>query len=135
MDISKYASFFHDGGIFDIRHEGDSIEFFMTSAEMAEEDLQDDIPLSRYDTIQGKLHVKGVKSIMINKKPFLGTLKKAYESAEVLDFILTRNSVELGVLWSNYPYKIEERDFTTIEIEAEKIWWENIPNLESSLDE
>jgi hypothetical protein len=130
MDISKYTSFFHDGGVTDIRHEGDSIEFSMYSAEMDEEDLQDDIPLSKDGSIQGRLHVDGVKNIT-NKDNFIFCeFEKKYKKRKILDFEVGEHIVEFGIMWSNYPYKIEERDYTYIKIEAEKIWWETIPDLE-----
>lgn len=130
MDISKYAPFFHDGGIMDIRHEGGTIEFSMSSAEMDEEDLHDDIPLSKYDDIQGKLHVEGVKSITINRSPFFGILKKTHDYVGIFHFEIKNKTIGLDLDWENYRPKPEMRDFTSIKIEAEKIWWETIPDLE-----
>lgn len=76
MIISKYAAFFHDGSVINIQHSGDRIEFSMASAEMDEEDIKDNITLSKDDSIQGKLHLKGIRNIIIDGKPFLGILKK-----------------------------------------------------------
>jgi len=76
MNISKYEAFFHDGSLIDIRHIGTKIEFSMASAEMDEEDVENDVILSKNDSIQGKLHIEGIKSIMIGGNPFPGILKK-----------------------------------------------------------
>lgn len=90
--IFKYAPFFHDGSIMNIRHIGDKIEFSMASAEMDEEDTQGDIILSKESRIEGKLHVEGVKSITINKKPFFGIVKKIYDDGGIVYFKITKNS-------------------------------------------
>ena len=100
MDISKYTSFFHDGSIMDIQHTKNKIEFSMTSAEMDYEDLQEDIALSKYDNIQGKLHIEGIKSIKVNDKPFFGTIKKKYEDAEICHFGMNQNKVEFQIKWN-----------------------------------
>lgn len=130
MNISKYAGFFHDGSIIDIQHRGDKIKFSMASAEMNEEDVKDDITLSKDDSIQGKLHVEGIKNIIINGKSFFGILKKTYDDGKILDFEITKNSVELSITWRNYSPKSKVDEFLAIKIIAKKIWWENIPNLE-----
>ena len=78
MNLYKYAAFFHDGSIIDIVHKEQNIEFSLTSAEMDEEENEDNILLSEDDSIQGKLHLEGVKSIVLDGKTFHGTLKKIY---------------------------------------------------------
>jgi hypothetical protein len=133
MDISKYTDFFHDGSVIDIQHKGNGIQISMSSAEVDEEDLQDDIALSKYDRIQGKLHIEGVKNITINKNPFFGELKKIYDDGSILHFDLKCGYVELEVVWGVLPPDLEKRDFTAIGIEASKIWWEAIPDLEDPL--
>lgn len=132
MNISKYTAFFHDGSIFDIQHVKDKIEFSMASAEMDEEDVEDDIALSQDDQIQGKLYIEGIKNIKINDKLFLGVLKKIYDNGRIFDFEITKNSVELSIDWVNFPPKSEANEFSVIEIEAEKIYWANIPDLAQS---
>ena len=37
----------------------------------------------------------------------------------------------LGIQWGNYPPKARVDNFSTIIIKAEKMWWENIPDLEA----
>jgi hypothetical protein len=130
MDISKYTSFFHDGAIMDIRHVDDSIDLAMYSAEMDEDDLQDDIVLSKDNSIQGWLHIEGIKNITINENPFSGVLKKTHDHVGIFHFELTNVFVEFDLIWENYRPKSEMYDFSSIKIEAEKIWWETIPDLE-----
>ncbi len=129
MNISKYAAFFHDGSVFDIKHTGSKIELSMRSAEMDEEDVKDDIVLSKDDRIQGKLHIEGIKSIEINSKLFLNVLQKEYDNGRIFDFEIAENSIELSIDWVNFPPHSEVNDFSVIRIEASNIYWENIPNL------
>ena len=103
----------------------------MASAEMNKEDVNDAIVLSKDDSIQGILHIEEVRSIIIDKKPFIGTIKKEYDNGIIFDFEITENSIELSIDWVNFPPKPEVNEFSVIKIEAEKIWWENIPDLES----
>lgn len=102
----------------------------MESAEMDEEDIKDDIVLSRDDRIRGKLHIEGTKHIKENNQPYTDILRMKYEDAEIFHFEVNQNKVELQVKWCSYPPKPSIEDFSTIEIEAEKIWWENTPNQE-----
>ena len=132
MNISNYAAFFHDGSIMDIQHMGDKVEFSMASAEMDEEDINDDVVLSKDDSIQGKLHVEGIKNIIIDKQPFLGKISKNHDNGKIFDFEITENYIELSIIWINFPPKPAMNEFSIIKVEAEKIWWENIPDLEWS---
>jgi hypothetical protein len=132
MDISKYAAFFHDGSIIDIKHIGDQITILMESAEMEEKDMQDNITLTKDNRIKGKLHIEGVKCIKINNEKNLKLIKKIHDEGGIFNFEITKNSVVLSVDWVNFPPKPKVNEFSVIKIEAEKIWWENIPDLEVS---
>jgi hypothetical protein len=130
MNISKYVAFFHDGAIINIQHIKNTIEFSMASAEVdPEEDIIDDVILSKDASIQGKLHIEGVLAITINKKPFLGMLKNLYDRGKIFDFEITENSVELSIDWINFSPRLQINEFSVIQIKAKKIWWENIPDL------
>lgn len=129
MNISKYAAFFHDGSIFDIAHRGGTISFYLASAEMDEEDAKDGIILSKDNSIQGILHIGGVRSIVINKMPFSGIMKKKHDNGIIFDLEIMEHAIELSIDWVNFPPKPEVNEFSVIKIEAEKIWWENLPNL------
>lgn len=129
MNLKNYTSFFHDGSIIAISHTGNEMVLSMESAEMDEEDLKDDIILSKNDRIRGKLHILGIKGIKENGRSYRDTLKMKYEDAEIFHFELNQNKAEFQIKWGSYPPKPYMDDFSTIEIEAEKIWWENIPDL------
>ena len=47
--------------------------------------------------------------------------------AEIFDFELKENQVEFQIIWDSIPAKKE--DFSVVKIEAEKIWWENCPDM------
>ncbi len=130
MNISKYAGYFHDGGLYDIKHKDENIELFMSSAEMDPEDLHDDIPLGHGDCITGILHLDGIKKITRNKQSFVGELKMEHQSGEILDFEIENNIVELGISWDDFkPIPHISIDYSIFTIEADKIYWENKPEL------
>jgi len=101
----------------------------MESAEMNEEDIKDNVILSKDDRIRGKLHIEGIKSVKENSLPYLDVLRMKHEDAEIFHFEINQNKAEFQIKWSSYPPKPCIEDFSTIEIEAKKIWWENVPDL------
>ena len=58
-------------------------------------------------------------------------LWKDYDNGEILDLEIDDNKVFLLIEWKNWPPKprLRTNDVSKIEIEAEKIYWENIPDL------
>ncbi len=130
MNISKYAGYFHDGALYDIKHKDNKIELSLSSAEMDPEDLEEDIPLGQGDCIMGILHLEGIRKITRSKQPFLGELKMEHQNGGILDLEIDKNVVELLIEWNDYrPKRLIGVDFSTIKIEAEKIYWENKPDL------
>ncbi len=129
--LTKYTSYFHDGSIIDIEYGKDPSELIisMESAEVDLEDIKDPIPLSKEDRIKGKLHLLGVKKIQIGGKTFKEPLKMLYNSGEILDFDVEGSKISLGIEWENFPSKPRINDFSTIDIEIEDLYWENIPDL------
>ena len=130
FDIEKYASYFHDGIVFDLKHEENKINIAMESAELRPAWNQDNIILSKRRTISGRLHLEKIKTIKVNEKLCHDELVKSYDEGNIYHFEIKNMSLKLEVSWENYPPKPkEETDVFTIEIEAEKIYWENIPTL------
>jgi hypothetical protein len=128
-DISKYTSLFHDGSVMYINHVNNEMIIFMESAEVDEEDIDDDIILSKDDRIRGKLHIENIKNIKINNKLFLKTIENTYDDGGIVNFKIAKNSIKLSLDWVNFPPKQKIDEFWIIQIEAEKIWWETIPEL------
>ncbi|VHO01886.1 hypothetical protein [Candidatus Rhabdochlamydia sp. T3358] len=85
--------------------------------------------LSEHDRIKGKLHLENIKTISINEVPYFGTLQMPYDTGSIFDFILDKQMVELQIMWVNFLPKPDVNEFSAIKITAEKIWWENIPDL------
>lgn len=133
IDINKYADFFHDGSIIDIDHTGKRMIIVMESAEVDKEDIKDDIPLSNDARIRGILHIEEIKSIKTNNNPRLEVLNKKYDEGGIVNFEITKNSVLLSIDWVNFPPNPKINEFSVIEIEAKKIWWENIPDSSKSI--
>lgn len=127
MDISKYSGLFHDGSIIKITHESNELIFFIESAQVYQENV--DIPLSEDHRIKGNLHVKRIKSILIDEQPFIGTFKQTYDYGGIFDLVIEKNFVEISIKWEDFPPKPRKEDFSVIQIQAEDIYWENIPNL------
>jgi len=128
----KYTPYFHDGLLINIKQIENSIEILMYSAEMDPEDMLDNIPLANDNSIKGKLHLENVINIKVSNSVQINDLLKIYDNGTILDFEFNDNKVELGILWTNFRPKSPTNDFSIIEIVAEKIWWENIPNLDNS---
>lgn len=131
MNVSNYTAFFHDGAILDIKHEKNKIQLFMESAQIDEEDLKeehlDDIILSNDERIRGELHIEEIKSININNK-LVDRIIKKNDYGRIFDLELTHSSIKLLLEWVSFSPKLEG-EFMTIKILAEKIYWENIPDL------
>ena len=131
MDISKYTAFFHDGSLIQIEHKNNKIELSMSSAEIDSADLEEPIELSGNDCIVGRLHIEGITSIKIGNKLLTEPLKMEYDDGGIVNFKIIGNTVRLAIQWDNYPPKPAIDEFSVITIEGQKIYWENIPNLES----
>ena len=131
IDIFKYKDFFHDGALLGIEHQGETIVLCMQSAEVAPEELPAYITLSSDDRITGKLHLKGIKNVYINREKLPTPLIMNYDNGKIFDLEIKNNEVLLAISWRNYPPKARTNDFSTITINAENVYWENIPDLET----
>jgi hypothetical protein len=127
LDISNYTAYFHDGSIIDIDSQVNDLIISLESAELDPLEIDDSKLITKSNTIFGKLHLKNVKKLKLDNKPYLETLRKTYDSGEILDLEIDPNRVFLLVEWANFPPKTREFVTNTIEIEAEKVEWENIP--------
>lgn len=128
IDISKYAFHFHDGNIFNISILKNEIAFQMSSAEVDLSEIENGLALSKDHRIRGILHLNSVQDIQLTGEYKLENLFDVFNLGTILDFEITNRTVELGILWENYPPKLHTNEFTTIVIQADSIWWENIPD-------
>lgn len=126
MNIANYASYFHDGEILDITHYNNEIEMTLVSAEI-DPKLINDIRLSKDKKLKGKLHIKGIRSILNNGKEFKGQLKMFFSDNDLLHLKISKTVVLCEIGWRGR--NSGEIDFSDFEIHATKIWWENIPDL------
>lgn len=129
--IENSAVYFHDGSVIDIQYKGSELLISMESAELSPADLSQDIVLSGRSTLKGILHLHGIKNIVVNEQPFNGILIMQADSSRILDFELKNNKVHFFIEWHNYPpsKKLKNDEYTDIVIEAERIFWENKPDL------
>lgn len=125
MNISKYTGYFHDGIIHNLVKTDDEIKIDMESCELNQQEIiKEEIILSQHRTIKGTLYIRGIKNLKINHHK-TNQFKMNFDDGEILRFRLIENKVFLLIKWIDYPPK-EYIEFTEIiEIEAEKIFWQN----------
>lgn len=130
MNISQYSAFFHDGSIISIKHIENELAIAMESAEISSDDLTEKIALSKENALKGILHLKAIKTICINKQSYLEKMQMEGNSATILDLEISEGAIRLFIEWVNYPPAPKlENMFCEIIIEAEKMHWENVPDL------
>lgn len=131
MNISNFTAFFHDGSLSEIIYQKNELILSMQSAEITIEELPGYIALSSDDRIKGKLHIVDLENIEINEKSLSDKWKLRFDKGRIFDFEIKGNIIELDIEWVNYPPHPNVEDFSTIKIKADKVWWENIPDLET----
>ncbi len=124
LDIRKFTSDFHDGSIFKIQCREDRLVIWMESSELF---VNKEIILSPYHTLKGKLHIEGIKKIKENGKKSSDLNKLYITNAEIMHFDLSSTKTLLEILLQDLNFVVI--GYSTIEIDAEKIWWENIPDM------
>lgn len=124
--LIKNQSLFHDGCLEKICYNGKTVEIVIISAEIFPEDLNEDIKISFDNRIKGILHLEDIKNITINDIVLHTVLRKTHEDAEILKLEIQKNCVVIMVEWSNFPSVGDDNVFSKINIEAEKIWWEDL---------
>ena len=130
MDMAKYDGYFHDGYIYDIIHEEKNICFFLESCVIDPKEIPRNITLSKSNTLKGILKVYNIKKYMLNNKEDHNHFKMQYDYAEILDLEINENNKLFLLLeWKNRPPKSRINILSKLEIEAEKIDWEPIPDL------
>ncbi len=129
MNIEKYTGYFHDGGFIGAKRKENNIELFLRSCEIESDEPIDRKFLSKDNALKGKLCLIDVKWIKVDHKEGKEIPWKEYDDGEILDLEIDNNKVFLLLEWTNFPPKPRTDDVGTIEIEAEEIYWENIPDL------
>ncbi len=66
--VFKYQGAFHDGSVNAIEHSSCGTEIWMNSSQILPNEMRDNIPLSNFGTINGKLHLEGIQSITKNEE-------------------------------------------------------------------
>jgi len=129
MNITEYASYFHDGSIIHIDHLDSTILISMETSELSEEDLHDDVELSEQNALKGILHLENVKSLSVDGSPLYTKLAMLADEANILRFEFAKNKVRFFVEWINFPPKKEINLYSDIIIEFDNFFWENSPHL------
>ncbi len=126
--VFKYQWAFHDGSVKAIKHTYHGSEIWMNSASIAPSKLKDDIPLSNFGTINGKLHIEGIQSITKDDVAIAQLTMEDYHDGEIFDFEIHGNEIELNIDWYKYNPHVNT-GMVSYRIHADKIYWENIPDL------
>lgn len=129
MDIIKYTGYFHDGTLIGIKKNENNIELFLESCGISSSDNINKKLLSAANTLKGKLCLIGIKWIKVDDQEDEEIPWKKYDDGEILRLRIDNNKAFFLIEWKNFPPKPRTEDIGTIEIEAEKILWENIPDL------
>lgn len=129
MDISEYTSFFHDGSIIDIQQDKNEILISMESAEISNVDLQNKLTLTEQNTLKGVLHIYKPINVSIDNELLNNNLKMIADVAGILNFDLNKNKIRFFIEWINYPPKKQIEKYSDLQIESDKIYWENNPNI------
>lgn len=130
MNIIKYKDYFCDGTLLDVEHGENQIDFFLESAEVDPEEIEDELVLSKENRIKGKLSLKNVTSLKIENEPYLSPFIKEYDDGEILDFNIQGDELSFLIEWKNFPPKARSTKISKIEVKAKKVEWEDIPDLD-----
>ncbi len=114
-----------------MKRNGDNIDLYLRSCDITCDDPVDRNLLSKDHAIKGKLCLLGVKRIRVDDEESKEIPWKDYDDGQILDLEIGNDKVFLFIEWTDYPPKPRRTDYSSIEIEAEKIYWENIPDLVS----
>jgi hypothetical protein len=129
MNINKLTGYFHDGTILDVQHKDNIIELFLESSQMEPNEEISQKDLSASGTLTGKLCLIGVQNIKIGNTEYKGILQKNFDDGEILTLEVSDHKILILVEWINFPPKVRASAISKIEIQAKKIFWENIPDL------
>ncbi len=129
IDIREYAPFFHDGSLQKIDCPGREIRMSMCSVEISPEDCLSPVTLSNRQTLTGILHCQGIRKVDLTGNIKIEDLFQIFDKGTILDFEFSDHTLEIGILWENFSPKPRTNQFTTILIQADHFFWENIPNL------
>jgi|JI9StandDraft_1071089.scaffolds.fasta_scaffold271292_1 hypothetical protein len=125
MKFFECTAYFHDGSLLEIIDNGASIKFFLESAEVDPSSFLHSFQLSKENTLQGVLNLKGIKKILVDGQPIKRPLNMKYPDGEILNLDIQEESFFLLIEWKNSPPRGQANDVSEIEIEAEGICWEN----------
>lgn len=129
--LTKYSGYFHDGSIYKIEHNNGSIVISAESAELLPEWYWDrkNIPLSKRNTISGKLHLEGILRLRKDQELLVNTLSMTYEFGDIFDLEIEENKIQISIIWKQFKPVKAETAMVDIEIQARSIFWENISDL------
>lgn len=129
--LTQYSGYFHDGSIYKIEHNSGNLVISAESAELLPEWDWDrkNVPLSKRNTIAGKLHLEGISHIRKDQEIWVDTLGMIYEFGDIFDLEIKENKIQISVIWKQFKPIKAETEMVEIEIQASNIFWENIPDL------
>lgn len=123
MDIRRYTGYFHDGTLISISHTKNEIIFELESAVILDEWNVDSHLLSPNKTIKWYLIISDVSQVSLNDEKYKHPLEMKYENGEILDIEINKDQLSLLVEWTNFKTTPKQKDVSSIEIKANKIYW------------
>ena len=79
--------------------------------------------------IRGKLHLEGIRSAIINNKPYFESMKKIYDEGGIINFEITKKSVLLAIDWVNFPPNKKINEFSLLRSKLKKSGGKIVPDL------
>lgn len=85
MKFLECTAYFHDGSLLKITDTRASINFFLESAEVDPSSFLHSFQLSKENTLQSVLNLKGIKKILVDGESIKRPLNMKYPDGEVLN--------------------------------------------------
>lgn len=122
-EFKRLTCFFHDGSIDHIEQFRKNIYMWMESAQLLPEWIEEfNVKVNDNQCIKGVFHCINVKSLMIDHVP-QKTLQMNCDSAEILDFDIVEDGVQLLVVWRDRSDGLYTNNSGLIKIIAQKFYW------------
>lgn len=125
MNIEKYATYFHDGTIYELLIVNKNISITMESACLKEEENEDEQPLSRFGSIRGTLYLNEIFDLKINNEQ-ANINELIYNFGDILHLRFKENQILLTVIW----FSEDGSDiYQELKFLVRDYFFENIPSL------
>ncbi len=101
--------------------------------EMDPDDFEERLPLSKNNSLEGKLYLNNVSKVIQNEKEFRGKLSIQYDVGDIMNLEIGQNSVYIVFFEMEFGrYTEETLPLISWRIYADSIVWESILSIRES---